>query len=1019
MLFFSFRMKKLEYFCILIQPSMHYRKRHIIKAIHPSGILRALLVFLFLATGITAEAQHSSRNGFTILNCSNDRIDFEFNMQDISAADMNESYSLLSSTATNGANRDAGKPMIPIFQQLFSIPRDAQISIEITEEEWETLSLQELSAEKMLCPAPMPTVKSADTIIFDPDESCYSSDRFYQLPLVRLATLGTMRNLTAGRLTIAPVRYNPVRHKLQVCRHIAGSVRFTGTSALNTSIRPLSQSVISLADTKAYNNHEQADGDRVIVSVAPEIFRESLQPLFSWKRQEGYVVEELYVNGETQDEIKTFLQNRFDYSTPSHPAPQYILLTGDVQEIPIWLPRHRIAGLDGHRTDLYYAEFTGDYLPDAAVGRISAHDTATLNRIIEKTLAYERFSTDSSDYLNRSLIVAGKELTPPAPTATNGQVNYIKQRITAHSPTHDTICYYNPSSDSLGQEIYDTMRNGVGLVNYTAHCSYLGWRYPTLTTIDVDTLQENRRYFLSINNCCRSNEILGDCLGEHLLRKANGGAIGVIGATNETLWEEDFCWAVGSRNSSTLFPSYDSTSLGAYDRLLHANNERPSEYAATQGLMLQAGNWAVTCSDSPYDAFYWEIYLLLGDPTLMPYVGAPSPISLSAETTVAGDSYITLHGTPGARVAATRRDTLYGTCILDTQGNGTIACRRPITDTMLLTATAQFHSPKQILAVPSVATAPRLVAESCILTNLDGSSTLGGITMRDSALLAIKIRNIGPSTAINHHFSVTPLENGDAAILQPASFEFDSLPSNGDTLVTILVSPLISNPTLPLMLASADSIQRWHQPLNIDILTPRMEVTSATLFSNGSETTVVSPSSNYDFNLTLKNKGTGTAYDLEILLLNSDSTIFAGSMQPSDSIRCTFNVPTPESRDSLVLHLVVRHRTDSAEFIFAYAPDSTVNTIQADEESHFAIFPNPAKESVTFSGFSQPTHIAIYDLYGRLTKEFDAQNGDIIQYSLQELRCSGHGRGVFCVVFTENNGNGPTRTTVQKLVTVR
>ena len=86
-----------------------------------------------------------------------------------------------------------------------------------------------------------------------------------------------------------------------------------------------------------------------------------------------------------------------------------------------------------------------------------------------------------------------------------------------------------------------------------------------MTIGTLDTL-DNPQPLFYVNNCCKSNDFGGTCFGEQLLRKPSGGAVAVIGATNSTLWEEDFWWAVGPTTIS-LTPSYDPIRLGAFDRL--------------------------------------------------------------------------------------------------------------------------------------------------------------------------------------------------------------------------------------------------------------------------------------------------------------------------------------------------------------------------------------------------------------------------------------------------------------------
>ena len=78
------------------------------------------------------------------------------------------------------------------------------------------------------------------------------------------------------------------------------------------------------------------------------------------------------------------------------------------------------------------------------------------------------------------------------------------------------------------------------------------------------------------------------------------------------------------------------------------------------------------------------------------------------------------------------------------------------------------------------------------------------------------------------------------------------------------------------------------------------------------------------------------------------------------------------------------------------------------------IYPNPASNIVTFSGFHQPTRITIYDIYGRTVDDFFAQSGQIIQYSTQELRC-----GIYSILFSETQHGAPMTRQTKRLLIAR
>ena len=63
---------------------------------------------------------------------------------------------------------------------------------------------------------------------------------------------------------------------------------------------------------------------------------------------------------------------------------------------------------------------------------------------------------------------------------------------------------------------------------------------------DVNAMSNNNKYPTMVGNCCLTNAFdSGTCFGEALLRKDNGGAIGYIGGSDVTYWN-DITQASGS-----------------------------------------------------------------------------------------------------------------------------------------------------------------------------------------------------------------------------------------------------------------------------------------------------------------------------------------------------------------------------------------------------------------------------------------------------------------------------------------
>lgn len=498
-----------------------------------------------------------------------------------------------------------------------------------------------------------------------------------------------------------------------------------------TNIFPADRIAAALPSTSPKTCDFSTPSAGTYIAVVPSQFAEPLTPFLRWKRQQGYQVETLCSDDLSPDDIRSRLRSRYEASSPALPPQKYVLIVGDVEHIRAFSGKNVPGGLNSHFTDLYYGEYTGDYLPEAMVGRLSVQDSHELAAVADKIVAYEqgRWAQPAS----QALLVAGSESRTPAPITTNGQVNYLGSLIAQSQPQIDTVCFRNPASLELLDSILASFSHGNALVNYTAHCTRQGWSSPLVTFGTLDTLPIDTPTVF-INNCCLSNAFNGTCFGEELLRRPSGGAASVIGASNETLWAEDYYWSVGAQYPLSEHPQYQAERNGAFGAYLADPGPDKS-----LGTMMKAGCEALVLAGSPYDAFYYEIYNILGDPSLAPLLGtAAEAIAITvADSLEAGCSSLAVRvspALPGLRVTATAGDTLLGTALANEAGIAQLQLS-PVPQADSVTITAFLPGPFSAYASVSrpivrpaqgrlAATACRLQHDTLVLTLKNMGSTL-------------------------------------------------------------------------------------------------------------------------------------------------------------------------------------------------------------------------------------------------------------------------------------------------------
>ena len=514
---------------------------------------------------------------------------------------------------------DAGKPNIPVFSKLIECPLDASVSFKILGYDEEIIDLSAKGFNEKIIPAQPSISKSEVPNKFYIDTIAYSEDKYYNADIIAFEDAGILRSVRIGRVEIRPIQYNPIQNKLRILNNLKIQIVFSGSNHSKTEemkIKYSNSAYDNLIGNFVPNLVRQQQSRFVkttYVIVSDRKFQSTLIPFIAHKQQLGYNVIVGYTDepnvGRTTASIKNYLKSLYDSPPSGYAPPLYVLLVGDVAEIPSFQ-------MPWHVSDLYYFDYTGDNLPDVFYGRFSASNINQLLPQIEKTIEYENKTMLDTSYLQNAVLVAGFDNSKEI--YTNGQVNYATNQYfnSSNQITAYTYLQPEPPNANYSADIKSKINAGVGYVNYTAHCLSSGWANPSFERSDIANLTNEHKYGLWVNNCCNSNrfEIL-ECFGEAAMRASNKGAVGYIGASNSTRWDEDFWWSVGFKTVS-LNPPYNANNLGAYDKMFHTNGESPDVWCNTQGQLLVGGNLAVQQSTSYFKLDYWEMYHLMGDPSL-------------------------------------------------------------------------------------------------------------------------------------------------------------------------------------------------------------------------------------------------------------------------------------------------------------------------------------------------------------------------------------------------------------------
>ena len=653
-------------------------------------------------------------------------------------------------------NIDFGNPLLPVKRKLFEIAVGANPVVKINSFTVNEYILSDFNITNKLFPAQPPQSKSIDEHEFIINPKAYQNNSFGDKKLVSVEILGFMRGTRIARVDISPVQYNPVTNVIRVYENIDFEIIFENADIPATMemkkkyASPYFKLVNhQLFNYKALNNRENFMRYPVkYVIVSDPMFETQLQPFVEWKIKKGFTVIEAYTDdpavGSTTTSIKAYLEGLYNAGTTEDPAPSFVLFVGDVEQIPAW-------NNGNGATDRNYCEYTGDLFPEIYYGRFSAQTTDQLQPQIDKTLQYEQYLMPDPSYLEEVVMIAGMDNSGHGYDWGNGQINYgtINYFNVDHNILSHTYLY--PESGSNSANIIQNISDGVTFGNYTAHCSPDGWGNPSFTTSDIPGLQNEDKYGLLIGNCCSSSEYqLNECFGEAIVRAENKGAVGYIGGSNSTYWDEDYYFGVGVGQISENPPPYEETTLGNYDRSFHDHGEDFCEWYVSQDEIVHAGNLAVTESSSSLAEYYWDIYNILGDPSLMIYYSVPPELSVSYDPLLPlGSTSFTINTEPYAYAAISKDGVLHGAALADSLGTAIISLTPfSVPGTANVVVTKQNAQPYIGTVIVVSPDGPYILLDEYVLNDSLGNNN-DLADYGEDITFDITLENVGNSDAIN------------------------------------------------------------------------------------------------------------------------------------------------------------------------------------------------------------------------------------------------------------------------------
>ncbi len=835
---------------------------------------KSLLMLMLLAVaGLLAAMQGTINLSDTptasnLLRNTMDGLSVRYNIQQLDYKEVETPEGIFTDLWVDGyaSTNKTGYPRLPLLRQIISVPVGAEVTATFNQRQSRSLDLSASGIAYPVFPRQESVSKSVDpaTVPFVVDRDFYNRNSWTDDAPVSVTELGYMRGERLFALDFVPVRYNPATGQAEVIYQAEVEVRFTGADHAATEelkARTYSPAFEGMFQRTLLNpSPQRASLNRYPMSyliITPENFVSALQPFVEWKTREGFnvIVATTAQTGNTSSAIRTYIQNIWNSATAENPAPSYLLIVGDVAQVPA---NNASASPGGHITDLTYVRLQGnDFMPEMYFGRFSATDAAGVTNQVNKTLMHEQYTMPDDSYLGNVVMIAGVD-SYWAPSHANGAINYATNNYfnAAHGITSNTYLY--PASQTSSNAIVQNVSAGRGYVNYTAHGSETSWADPSFTISNINSLQNTNKCSYVVGNCCSTNAFdTGTCFGEAWLRATNKGAIIYIGGTNSTYWDEDYWWAVGHKPPIVGTGSpFVAGRTGAYDALFHDHNEPLADWASCAGSNVFMGNMAVVQSNSGRINYYWEVYSIMGDPSLVPYLGIPAVNSYEPpQTILMGLNSLEVIADPFSYVALSMNNVLHGVGLTDADGYLTLN-HTPFTEpgTAQIVITRSLRKPvvANVQVIPNTGAYVTVSPITVVDPNSNGIAEAG-----ETIGLNLTFNNVG-SLPANNLVATLSTTCTDVTLLENTA-NLGNIPASGshvaENIFSILIHPSIPDQTVvPFDITVSDGNDQWVTTRNLTVNSPNLTI-SSTMIVDPNNNGFLEPGENIAITVDVANYG--------------------------------------------------------------------------------------------------------------------------------------------------------------------
>ena len=780
-----------------------------------------------------------------------------------------------------------GKPELPVYTKLISIPEGTDYKVRISDVRTSRIRPSGKKISGILYPAQEGATKmyQEKKPRFLLDKPTYASRGLIASDTVKIEHVGIVRNRNLANLIVSPVRYNPKSNVLEVITSMKIEITFSSSIvSLSKSLVPegtlmnesLSKGVLNFDPGEVVPGF--TDKPVKMIIITDTAFKKHMKPFLEWKTQKGFRIQVLYkgtgLAGNTYTQLKDTLTKIYMSATESDPPADYLLIIGDVDRIPYYGT--------GNVTDMYYAEFdgNGDYIPEMYVGRLPVNDTSELKSVLNKIIQYEKFQfAKTNKFYSGAIGAAGSDAGYA--TYMNGQLSYlVSNYLKPVNKITESHFYYPSNLTTEKDSIIKLINKGTSFINYTGHGDASGWLHLNINVSDTAKLLNPNMYPLIISNACRTAQYNTKySFGNRMVMSEKKGAIGFIGCSNDSYWDEDYFWSIGV-GAITSTPTYATTGLGAFDRLFHTHTESPADWHYTLGQINYAGNLAVSESTSARKKYYWETYNVIGDPSMIPIIGIPDSFNVAIPDTLPnGIKSMTFNLEPFSYIAVSHQGTLWDASFASASGSAILDMPGISNDSCLVVITGQNRYPLiKTVYISDINKEFLNLTATSINDNIVGNNN-SRADYAESFYLKLTVSNLGLTTTNNVYAKISSTSewltiNADSAFIGTIAAKSQIILSDKLKITVKGNVPDMSVATIHIKLKDAQTEKNY--TTEISIHSPDLMILSCIMDDKitGDGDYIADPGETFNLVFRIKNQGTSDiSGQFSIASLMSDITV--------------------------------------------------------------------------------------------------------------------------------------------------